>query len=175
MIVSTCVCVCACVFVCVLDKSELVSQKTAQIQAMHLQWKKEAMKKKPFGINPFNLHPSPLLLPLKGLSSCQCGGVYQGLFLRITANELCFSILLPWVTHFFFPSLLMSNLGFSLRYLWFGRLACHCSAGMVSCLFQLLGLCRVPGMSELLLLCFKVIKYAAFNNTDCGREPNAEH
>lgn len=50
----------------------------------------------------------------------------------------------------------MSNLGFSLRYLQFGRLACHCSTGMVSCLFQLLGLCRFPGMSELLLLCFMV-------------------
>lgn len=132
--------------------------KTARIPAIHLQRNKKAMKK-PFGINSLNSHPSPFFLLLKRTfpSPRQCGSVYPGLPLRITANELCFSILLPWVTHFAPPPLLMSNLGFSLRYLRFGRLACHCSTGTVSCLSQILGLCRISGTPQLLLLCFKVI------------------
>lgn len=64
------------------------------------------------------LTPPPPFPPLKRTFLLPSGSVYQGLRFRIAANELCFSVLLPWVTHLF---LLMSNLGFSLRYLPFGK------------------------------------------------------
>ena len=102
-----CLCVCVCVSVCVFmfKERELVLRELLETLELTTP-------------PPYPLLKRTFLLP--------SGSVYQGLHFRIVANELCVSVLLPWVTHLF---LLMSNLGFSLRYLPFGRPACCCSVG----------------------------------------------
>lgn len=144
-----------CAFVCAAWE-QMSPLKTARIPALHLQRNKKAMKK-PFGINSLNSHPSPFFLLLKRTfpsPAWQCvsrpssqNHSKWAMFLHSVAMG---NTLTP-------PFFLMSNLGFSLRYLWFGRLACHCSTGTVLCLSQILGLCRISVTPELPLLCFKVI------------------
>lgn len=68
-------------------------------------------------------------------------------------------------TSFFF--LLMSNLGFSLRYLPFGRPACHCSTGNVSWPCQLLGFAGWLGNQTAYFLCMEALFYQICLFTGC--------
>lgn len=135
-----------CVFVCAAYQ-QISPPKTARIQR-----NKKALKK-PFGINSLNSHPSPFFLLLKRTFPSP---VWQCVSRPSSQNHSKWAMFLHSVAmgNTFAPPPPMSNLGFSLRYLPFGRLACRCSTGTIPHLSRLLGLCRISGTPELLLLLF---------------------
>lgn len=144
---------CACVRVCVCGGMrrdwELVLLK---IQGWYICAIKMWKKKKSSRISPWNWH-HPLLLPppppttittrcWKGLSSCQVAARIKAFVFQDRSKWAVFlcSVAMGNASLFFF---FMSNLGFSLWYLPFGKPACCRSTGTASWPRQLLELCRI--------------------------------